>query len=230
MSRLPLQLLQSSVTLFKGFSFSLFLDAAILHICPRDSPVQLQVMANSTKCVRRWTSAEMRSLHSSKYFMSLCHVSPLLLHFLRYESKIYTAFPGKPCAVLCRNSHSSRTFGKHSELPQIFTVSYGQRSLQPPTCLLYSLDVSKWPSISRVSISSFLVAIFVFKYFSFYFSFSLCISCSGFTIFCLFPMPFLPWCCQYIISFLSRCISHRKIFSLPCLRNFNATWNCWNGL
>lgn len=49
-------------------------------------------------------SRDEMSLYSSKYFMRLCHVHVLFLHILRYESKIYSAFPGKPCAVLWRNS------------------------------------------------------------------------------------------------------------------------------
>lgn len=87
-------------------------------------------------------SRDKTSLCSSKYFMSLCHVPVLFLHFWRYAQRSTVPF---------QESHVEKfSFFKNLQkidlkLPQTFTVSHGQRS-QSPTCFLYLLCFSEWPS------------------------------------------------------------------------------------
>lgn len=128
-SRLPLQLPQSLLLYLKVFLFSLFLDVNILHICPRDSPLQTSGDGYFHKvCEKMNISRDKLFLCSSKYFMSLCHVPVLFLHFLRYAQRSTVPF---------QESHVEKlSFFKNFQkinlkLPQTLTVSHGQRS-QPP--------------------------------------------------------------------------------------------------
>lgn len=121
-------------------------------------------------------------LYSSKYFVSLCHVPPLFLHF-GHMSQRYTVPFQESQGQCCAETFIPQRLRKliQSYLRQCHTGSH------PHDFCTYFMFLK-----DKAFISSLLVVIFILKS-SF---FLLSIQCSGFTIFYLLPIPCLTWCFQ----------------------------------
>lgn len=133
---------------------------------------------------------------SSNYFISPFHVSVLFLLFFTYESLIYSDFPGKPCTMLGRNSHSSKIFRNLPWSYLILLQCYMVKGLKPPTYFPYFLCHHQFQFLSPLLSSLYCNLSPRFFFYSLYQQISFHHSY-------LLPRPYLACYRQYIISFLS---------------------------